>query len=341
MVGKSGYLVDVGVSIALPAGSPYAEFRYRVVNTAGVLGLWSFTYNVSQLPSAQSEGDADDLLVMNDSYGALYTKPLLSHPSALETAYPSGAAAYQFLAHYHVLNASAFPPTHAGLYVATHDPAASYKLFSYQPHLEDATISLAVELRPPNNNQPLNAQWREQQFPFAVGCFRGDWWDASQLYRHWALSEAPWSRRSIRERGNEFPAAMRRAQVWLNTGWQYHDVFNATQGDPDVVTRRVTSLSKRLQLQPQQFAVHWYVFQQSNIFDADYPVYFPVKDGFSEAVASLQTAGATVVPYVNGRIFDVDLPKWTDDNAQRFAAKSTPAVLGGNLSLYYVRTSRL
>ena len=327
--------VDVAVTVALPADSPYAEFRYRVSATSGVLGLWSFTYSLSQLPSATSESDDDDMYVQNHSYGALFTKPLLSQPTGLTQQYPSNDGAYQFIAHYHVLNASAFPPTHAGLYVATHDPSAAYKLFRYEPDVSGGTLTLSVELRPPNNNLPLTARSGAQHSPFVVGCFRGDWWDASQLYRHWALREAPWARRSIRERGDSFPAVMKSAQVWINTGWQEHDVFNDTQGNPAVVLQRALSFAKRLGLQPQQLAMHWYVFQQSNKFDAFYPVYFPAKDGFTEAVAQLQDAGITVAPYVNGRIYDVDLAKWRDDDAQRFAAKSTPALLGFNLSLYY------
>ena len=330
-----GYTADVGVTVVLAAHSPYAEFRYRVSATSGVLGLWSFTYSVSQLPSAQSDSDADDMFVLNHSYGALYTKPLLSQPDGLTEQYPSNNGAYQFLAHYHVVNASAFPPSHPGLYVATHDASASYKVFRYQADVSSATIGLSIELRPPNNNQPLTAHSGLQHFPFVLGCFRGDWWDASQLYRRWALSEAPWARRSIRERGSSFPEAMKRAQVWLNTGWQYHDVFNSSQGDPDVVVDRVSTIASLLQLRPQQLAVHWYVFQQSNKFDAYYPDYFPAKDGFAAAVQRLQDEGVTVAPYINGRIFDIDLAKWRDDDAQRFAAKDTPPLLGFNLSLYY------
>ena len=330
-----GYTVDVAVAVALPAHSQLAEFRYSVTAVSGVLGLWSFTYAVHELPSAQSQSDDDDMFVLNHSYGALYTKPLLSQPTAMEATYPSNDGAYQFIAHYHVLNASAFPPTHAGLYVGTHDPSASYKLFRYQPDVSGGTLSLSVELRPADNNRPLPSESAVQSFPFVLGCFQGDWWDASQLYRNWSLSEAPWAQRSIRQRGDSFPQVMRSAQVWLNTGWQYHDVFNATQGDPAVVVQRVTTLAKRLSLGPEHLALHYYVFQNTSTFDAYYPVYFPAKPGFAEAVALLQDAGVTVAPYINGRIYDIDLPKWQDDDAQRYAAKSTPALLGFNLSLYY------
>ena len=332
---QSGLTVDVAVSVVLPAGSRWAEFRYRVVAPAGsVVGLWSFTYSISQLPTAQSESDDDDMFVLNNSFGALYTKPLLSHPDAITEIYPSGGATYQFLAHYHVVNATDFPPTHPGLYVATHDPAASYKLFGYQSDAATGSLTLSVELRPPNNNLPFTAATGEQRFSTVVGVFRGDWWDAAQLYRNWSLTAAPWARRTIRERGASFPTVMKRAQVWINTGWQGHDVFNATQGNPDVVLARATAIAKRFNLQPQQLAMHWYVFQASNKFDAYYPVYFPVKAGFTEAVERLQSEGITVAPYVNGRIYDIDLPKWRDDDAQRFAAKSTPPQLGFNLSLY-------
>ena len=75
---------------------------------------------------------------------------------------------------------------------------------------------------------------------------------------------------------------------------------------------------------------------QSNKFDAYYPVYFPAKANFTEAVDYLQsTVGVNVFPYINGRIMDIDLDKWKADNASLYAAKSQRPQLIQNLSLYY------
>jgi hypothetical protein len=81
-------------------------------------------------------------------------------------------------------------------------------------------------------------------------------------------------------------------------------------------------------------ALHWYVWDDI-AFDTGYPDYFPAKPGFPAAVQTLQSAGVHVVPYINGRIFDVGTPSWKADGASQFAAQAVPLVLNpSTYSLY-------
>ena len=325
--------VDLEVRVTLQADAQFAELRYslRGVHTTEAAAVWDWTWSIDYLRSSSStnSSDSDDVLVLNNSYGALYRRPLVTARSRIDEAYPSGGAAYQFLAYYHELNATAFPPTHPGLYFATHDASSARKVFSYVP--SGTSVSLAVTVSPPNPATPQPQP--DVSFPFVLGVFRGDHWDAAQLYRSAFALKAPWMARTIRQR-RDWPQWWIDTHVWVNSGWQYHDVFNATQGDPVVVVDRVTRIQERFALPASAIALHWYVFQRSNTFDAFYPVYFPAKDGFGEAVSALQSAGVNVFPYVNGRIMDMDLPKWKTDDAQRFAAKSQPPQLFPDLDLY-------
>jgi len=50
-------------------------------------------------------------------------------------------------------------------------------------------------------------------------------------------------------------------------------------------------------------AVHWYNWHQIP-FDVNYPEYFPAKPGFAGGVRELVAAGQTVMPYINGRLWD-------------------------------------
>jgi len=43
---------------------------------------------------------------------------------------------------------------------------------------------------------------------------------------------------------------------------------------------------------------HWYLWHH-NLFDVDYPCYFPARPGFSERVKELVEAGMVVMPYIN------------------------------------------
>jgi hypothetical protein len=56
-------------------------------------------------------------------------------------------------------------------------------------------------------------------------------------------------------------------------------------------------------------AVHWYNWHQIP-FDVNYPEYFPTKDGFAAGVRELVAAGMTVMPYINGRLWDVGGPNF-------------------------------
>lgn len=326
--------VSVNVTIDY-VQEPYQHLQLRHTvhgsSQPDTTGLWSFTYSVAGLSSG-----ANDTVIINDSYGARYTNPISSLADSFTRTYPSASAAYQFYAYYHQSpNDGQFPPQWPGLYVATHDPTASAKVFSYIPDKTTNTIGLQVELPTINSSLPFSQQGSPTaSWPFVLAGFTGDWWDAAQLYRPFALS-APWTRHGPikhRPRHLAYPHWFTNTTLWLNSGWSWKDIFNATQGDPAVVYDRISQLYERFNL--PRLALHWYVFQQSNTFDADYPVFFPVKKEFNETVRKLQSLGVDVVPYINGRIFDMDLPKWTDDHAIDYAAKQTPAKLGLDLSIY-------
>ena len=324
--------IDLQLRATLAPSSPYLLLHYelRAISTTQPIAIWDWTWSIDHLrPSSLPSTSHDDALLISDSYGSLYRRPLTHSIPRLDQQYPSGSAAYQFWAYYHELNTTAYPPTHPGLYFATHDPDASLKTFSFLPSAD--SVGLSVRVAPPNSAAPQPQAG--VAFPFVLGVFSGDWWDAAQLYRAFALT-APWTAQSIRER-SDWPRWLQDVQVWVNSGWQGHDVFNSTQGDPDVVLQRVTAIQQRFGLPRGALALHWYVFQRSNSFDQYYPVYFPAKDNFTETVAALQSQGVQVFPYVNGRVFDTGTDRWTVDDAQRFAAKYHAPQLDGDLSVYY------
>ena len=57
--------------------------------------------------------------------------------------------------------------------------------------------------------------------------------------------------------------------------------------------------------------VHWYYWHQIP-FDHSYPEYFPERPGMSDAVKWLQNEGVTVMPYINGRLWDEDIASFSN-----------------------------
>ena len=107
----------------------------------------------------------------------------------------------------------------------------------------------------------------------------GDWWDASEVYRNWLMSaeEPPvWLANGPIENRSDVPewllnmyvaypltvrmltmcfVCLSRRTVWVNSGWQELDIFNETQGDPDVVVERMTNIVPRFDI--PNIGLHW------------------------------------------------------------------------------------
>jgi hypothetical protein len=85
-----------------------------------------------------------------------------------------------------------------------------------------------------------------------IGVFDGDWWDAAQIYRSWALHYADWVTEPLQRR-YDVPEWATELTVWVNSHWQQNDIFNTTGGDPTVVTNRVSEIVDRFNLNSGKF----------------------------------------------------------------------------------------
>jgi hypothetical protein len=136
---------------------------------------------------------------------------------------------------------------------------------------------------------------------------RGDWFDASVIYRDWVEKEAMWWPDLGSEGRPDTPMWMRELPAWALGG-----------GHPSHCVPRVKRFAKELGV-PVGF--HWYNWHRIP-FDNDYPHYFPAKDGFAKGISALQEAGVHVMPYINGRLWDTR-DKGTKD--WRFTRVALPA----------------
>jgi hypothetical protein len=196
--------------------------------------------------------------------------------------YPGAWCAMPFLAAYRE------GENPVGLYMAVHDGWGSTKSLGLESDPAAHVVSLSIDHPAPDMGKAGNdfdlsgeAVWR---------LLRGDWFDAAQIYRDWASREARWWPRLSQDGRSDTPLWMRDLNVWAQTG-----------GSPEECVGPVKDFQKFLGL-PVGF--HWYNWHQIP-FDNDYPHYFPTKPGFPEGVAELQKNGVFVMPYINGRLWDV------------------------------------
>ena len=183
-----------------------------------------------------------------------------------------------------------------GFYVAMHDPFGSVK--DIQLDAASDTNSVTIRFIHP---LPLDDTecYAELSGVAAWRIFHGDWYDAALIYRQWVQKEAQWyPRQKLGPNGRtDTPQWMKELCVWALDSYLGDSLQTALQKTPEKMKKFTGALGIPAGL-------HLYNWHQVP-FDNDYPHYFPVKDGFGEAVAEIQKNGdCYVMPYINGRLWD-------------------------------------
>ncbi len=194
--------------------------------------------------------------------------------------YPSGWTTMPFMA--------AYAGDHStGLYVGVHDPLGSTKDINVagQPERRSLVLSIdhpVADMGKPGNRFELSgrAVWR---------LLRGDWFDASVIYRDWVRKEAQWYPELTAEGREDTPRWMRELSCWA-----------LSSGKPESCVPQAKQFAEFLGV---PIGMHWYNWHQIP-FDNDYPHYFPTQEGFAAGVRELREADVYVMPYINGRLWD-------------------------------------
>lgn len=197
--------------------------------------------------------------------------------------YPSSRAPVQFMAFNSVSN---------GLYFAAHDGEARKKEFLIG---KDGCVSINRMVE----DAGVPGAGMKKDFPVVVSTYRGDWWAAARKYRRWALRQIWASKGPIAQR-KDYPQRLRENCLWFQVGIDCDDV--------NVNESRILSMLDRINGR-FPIGIHWYCWHKIP-FDHSYPEYFPAKSGFGESVRRLQSKGVLVMPYVNGRLWDSEIPSY-------------------------------
>lgn len=219
--------------------------------------------------------------------------------------YPSGWTSMQFFAAY----ADAASPG-CGLYFAHHDPMGSVKELLLDSDTDSRSVRFAFGHPAPRGAGSGTGVSPVYRLPgvAVLRLYRGDWFDASMIYRAWAKIEARWWPQLSGDGRPDTTPWMRELSAWAQTG-----------GTPSEVVDQVKDFAQWLGV-PVGF--HWYNWHQIP-FDNDYPHYFPTKEGFADAVRDLQDHNVYVMPYINGRLWDTH-DKGNED--AEFTSVAKPAV---------------
>jgi hypothetical protein len=182
--------------------------------------------------------------------------------------------------------------------LATHDPALTTKEFRFDK--TGQTASFAVVDYPEGMTAAGNGY--SQGFWTVVAIEPGDWYDAGRRYGGWARRQA-WAA------SPPVPRAADSVQVW-----QVLDVPGKPAAD---WVEQLAEVQRRLGVPLGAHLYNWH----ETAFDANYPDYFPARDGVSDLIAGLKAAGVKTMPYINGRLWDINAPSWKERQALQHSAR--------------------
>ncbi len=183
-----------------------------------------------------------------------------------------------------------------GLYLGAHDPVASYKNLSISAingGLRFRITIPAIRLGEPGNDQRLPGV-------FAMVFFEGDWYDAAMVYKNWAEQNAVYWPVNAQERRT------RQHRIGEIAVWAY--ISEDTTVSMANLAQQMIAFRDLFDSIPSGFLWSQWNYQQ---FDDNYPDYFPERDSMEWVIEHVQDGGrAFVTPYINGRLYDTDLPDY-------------------------------
>jgi hypothetical protein len=192
----------------------------------------------------------------------------------------------------------------ASTYYATLDPAGFVKDYTF------VALPARQRMRLLTTHYPEQRDRSSYTMPYAcvLGVFDGDWYDATQIYRKWALQQ-PWASEGPLYRRSDVPDWLKRADL----------VVKNSTGEPGrTVQSNVQGLGQLLKHFKGPILSCWYGWQN---FDDQAgntvipPKYLPTfeagsgrpaepRPGIGSALAELLHGGGYATAYINSKVYD-------------------------------------
>ena len=282
-IGDEKDVLDVICDVTWNESEAQFEFRMSLANRSKTYGLWTSEYPALGQVFEPGKGDA---LLPGGNWGARLCK---NRREGVGFMYPCAVAPMQFMA---------FNLGDTGVYFGAEDSAARPKRL-----LVSSKLDISFQTYAENMGQPGAAFATD--FPFVVSLYHGDWWQAAKKYRKWAIRQ-PWTAKGPIAQRTDFPKRFIDNGFWMCLG-----------GEPKNVEKILVDLDKRVNGRVP-FATHWYNWHKIP-FDHSYPNYFPTKDGFAETTARMKEKGQLIMPYINGRLWDMDIDSFPTEGIKSAA----------------------
>ncbi len=265
--------VDVHVTIEVKDDSPLSNWTISIINNENI------TIEAINFPSISGLGQISldpelDFLVYPSMSGLLFQNPLSNFVTdrgwGWELYYPSAYSTMQFIGYYGISPA-------AGLYIAAYDRDGNSKYFDFsKPNLSWLHTKIAHIPEFGEGSGYLSG------YSSIIGVFSGDWYDAAQIYRSWALHQ-PWASQGPLATRSDIPAWYSSAGIrqWIYTHPGCLTDANPFSIVPEVMNDTATYLGHA--------AIASWVGWERHGWYLEYPEVFPPKEGWDPFRQAIRT----------------------------------------------------
>lgn len=353
-VGDEQAVVDVEVRVTLWEGTEMTDWRIKVTNRSKAYGIWHVYGPVIDL-GIIGESGADDYLIMPPAEGRSVRDPIhwdrnqtndrTMHDLTTDlipvkisndqpatgfgfgaqepygTPYATARGQFQLCGYYEKKGHFYYPSRERGpgLYLAAHDSLTHPKVFYATNHEREQLLRFAVGSFP-EDSAKVGLDY-EQAWPFVIGAFSGDWFDASTIYREWALRQR-WALKGPLHRRRDIPEWVKRITAWIRLD----------SGKKRGVARMLGFANGYRERLAGTLAVQWYGWDVAagatkRSMCCKFPPIPFAQAGFAEAVGDFQSRDMVVYPYVNTRIWSDGFPdekEYTDFDMARPYVETGP-----------------
>ena len=245
--------------------------------------------------------------------------------------YPGGwQSTMQFLAYYN---------DKVGLYIGNHDPKASTKKFKIVK--KDGFVEYSTNIIPPNKTVANNNF--TQSGVFELDSFKGDWYDASLIYKAWASQKAEyWPKMTAKRMSRQHKLG--EIALWASSIYvSAIENSNRTRESKDNhISNYLTNVQKIIEDYAAAFpniglGIFWHEWYGKR-HDTNFPsVFFPTDTEnakIKQMMANVKQKQPNVqfMPYINGLLHNVNLSSFDENLALKRA--------DGSNVMYYPRGSQ-
>lgn len=285
--------LEVKMDVWLEKGQPMSHWR---TSFNGLINTRSSTVTAPVISGIRTFENAD--LVMPSWLGNLIHDPAQNasdeKPARFSQGFPGGSA--QMVALYDRESLT------QGLYFSTQDTVSTAKRLTLSftsSHVELSSINTIPDKGKTDEYSP--------GYDVVLGLFDGDWIDAANLYRQWAVNQK--FCRESRFHSGKTPEWLRQTAFWV---WN--------RGRSSNVLKEAEDIQERLGL-PVNAYWHWW---HGCPYDEGFPEYIPPKEGiesFKRAVEHAHQKGIHSLVYMNSYQWGDSTESWKDEGAEAYAAR--------------------